>query len=277
MSLFACQYILTLRSDPMKLAISNLPYQGLFTNRLMKLPLDLGIEVYSETGSDFYWEHLLPKLMKDRSGPFSVHGPYQNIDLSLPELDYEPVRALYEWTYRLCRDYGSAHCVCHPYAYVPRSRMSAEEQKERRKVCLERVKDLNQLAEQYGVALLVENMPNKDGLLNQDEFIELFGSQPELRFLIDTGHANIQGWDIEKMFEALGKRILGYHINDNFGEEDSHLPVFEGTFNWDLFFTKAAAITPDATYVCEYMHGTVDELTASAQRIQEVYEKYLNY
>ena len=37
----------------MDIAVSNLAYQGLFTNRLMKLPMDIGIEVYSETGSDF--------------------------------------------------------------------------------------------------------------------------------------------------------------------------------------------------------------------------------
>ncbi len=259
----------------MKLLISNLPYQGLFTNRLIKLPSDLGIEVYSETGSDFYWEHLIPKLFSGRSGAFSVHGPYQNIDLSLPDLQFDPVRGIYEKSFELCRTYGSEHCVCHPYAYTPKGKMSESEIGERKAACFERVKELNRLSNAYGVSLLVENMPNKDGLLDQNGFMDLFGPEADLRFLIDTGHANIQNWDIELMFDRIGNRILGYHINDNIGEEDSHLPVFEGTFNWDLFFKMAVKFTPDATYVCEYMKGTVDELTASARRIQKEYETYM--
>ena len=160
----------------MKLLISNLPYQGLFTNRLIKLPSDLGIEVYSETGSDFYWEHLIPKLFSGRSGAFSVHGPYQNIDLSLPDLQFDPVRGIYEKSFELCRTYGSEHCVCHPYAYTPKGKMSESEIGERKAACFEMVKELNRLSNAYGVSLLVENMPNKDGLLDAciPEFKGLF-------------------------------------------------------------------------------------------------------
>ena len=257
----------------MKLAISNLPYQGLFTNRLMKLPADLGIEVYSETGSDFYWKNLLPKLMKDRTGPLSVHGPYQNIDLSDPNREFDSVRSIYEWTFNLCKNFGAENCVCHPYAYSPKGSMPPEEVAKRKMVCLQRVLELDDLSRKYGVSMLVENMPNRDGLLDQDEFIELFAPEKQLRFLIDTGHANIQSWDMTVAFEALGPRILGYHINDNLGVEDSHLHAFEGSFDWEKFFTYAAKITPDATFVCEYMHGTIDEIVSSANKIRETFER----
>lgn len=253
----------------MQIAASNLPYQGLFTNRLIRLPEDIGVEVYSETGSDFYWNHLLPRLLKDRIGPFSVHGPYQNIDLSSNTLDYEEVKEFYRWTFRLCEKFGSRHCVCHPYAYKSITSMSAVEIDTRRELCLNRVVEISREAEKYGVTLLVENMADYDGLFSQEDFLNVFGGVKELRFLIDTGHANIQRWDIDMMFGVLGERILGYHLNDNFGDADSHLKVFEGTFDWKTFFARAMQITPDAVYVCEYMNTDVEEITESVQKIRQ--------
>ena len=252
----------------MDIAVSNLAYQGLFTNRLMKLPMDIGIEVYSETGSDFYWDHLLPKLMAGRTGPLTVHGPYQNIDLSSPDIDYPSVRGIYEWTFRLCQKYHVTHCVCHPYAYRPRGEMSAEEIHQREHNCLERVIDLNNLAKQYGVEMLVENMFHKDGLLDQTGFERLFLPIEELNFLMDVGHAHIQEWDMDAMFANLGSRIKGYHINDNFGDADSHLMAFEGSYDWKKFFINYEKYTPDATLVCEYISGTISEIAASVERIR---------
>lgn len=252
----------------MDIAVSNLAYQGLFTNRLMKLPMDIGVEVYSETGSDFYWDHLLPKLMEGRTGPLTVHGPYQNIDLSSADIDYPSVRGIYEWTFRLCQKHHATHCVCHPYAYRSRGAMDRKEITQREHLCLERVKDLNHLAKQYGVEMLVENMFYKDGLLDQAGFERLFLPVNELNFLMDVGHAHIQNWDMERMFHQLGSRIKGYHINDNFGDGDTHLMAFEGSYNWESFFTNYKKYTPGATLVCEYISGTVDEIAASVERIR---------
>ena len=254
----------------MNIAVSNLAYQGLFTNRLMKLPKRIGVEVYSETGSDFYWDHLLPKLMADRSGPLTVHGPYQNIDLSSADIDYEAARGIYEWTFKLCKKFNATHCVCHPYAYRPRSAMSEEEIRQRENICLERVVDLNRLAGEYGVSLLVENMPDKDGLLSQTDFQRLFLPVEELNFLIDVGHAHIQNWDMDEMFEKLGSRIHGYHINDNFTDADSHLMVYEGSYDWNKFFANYKKYTPKATLVCEYMNGPVERIMESVEQIEAV-------
>lgn len=252
----------------MDIAVSNLAYQGLFTNRLMKLPMDIGIEVYSETGSDFYWDHLLPKLMDCRTGPLTVHGPYQNIDLSSPHTDYPAVREFYEWTFRLCQRHHATHCVCHPYSYSPRGAMSAEEITLREQTCLERVVDLNNLAKQYDVEMLVENMFYKDGLLDQAGFERLFLPVKELNFLMDVGHAHIQNWDMDRMFHHLGSRIKGYHINDNFGDGDTHLMAFEGSYNWKKFFLNYKKYTPQATLVCEYIGGSVAEIADSVEKIR---------
>ena len=132
--------------------------------------------------------------------------------------------------------------------------------------------ELSREAKKYGVTLLVENMANKGDLFTQEDFISAFGAVEELRFLIDTGHAHIQGWDMDLMFCTLGDRILGYHLDDNFADTDSHLKVFEGSYDWDTFFRKAMEITPGAVFICEYMSGTVDEITESAEKIRQYAE-----
>ena len=253
----------------MDIAVSNLAYQGLFTNRLLALPKDIGMEVYCETGSQFYWDHLLPRLMEGRSGPLCVHGPYQNIDLSREDLDYEAVKDLYKWSCALFGAWGAKHIVCHPYAFVPLASMTPGEAEKRRKICLERVVELHHLAKNAGMSLLVENMANRNDLMNQQQFLDTFAPVPELNFLMDTGHMHIQGWDMELCFDTLGSRIHGYHINDNFTDADSHLMAFEGSFDWIRFFDYYNRYTPDATLVCEYMNGPVDRIVASVERIRQ--------
>ena len=160
------------------------------------------------------------------------------------------------------------HCVCHPYSYTPLHKMPPEEISVRKKVCRERIEELNLLASEYDVELLVENMVEKDGLLSQQDFADLFLPVHNLNFLIDTGHMNTAGWNMQQMFEVLGSRIHGYHINDNFGDGDSHLMVGEGSIDWPGFFTLYKQYTPTATLVCEYSNGTIEELVASVELVR---------
>lgn len=252
----------------MNIVISHLPHQGVFTNAMAALPPEIGIEVYAEIGCDYHWDLMLPKVLQGRTGLFTVHGPFLNLDLSSPELDYPMIRAFYEWTFRLCQKYHADHCVCHPYGYYPRGKMSAEEIVLREKLSVERVIDLNRLAGEYGVKMLVENMYYKDGLLDQEGFERLFLPVEELNFLIDIGHVNVQNWDVDTMFAHMSSRIKAYHINDNDGSDDSHIMAFEGIFDWEKFFRYYKQYTPEATMVCEYMNATIEEIMASVDRIK---------
>ena len=56
---------------------------------------------------------------------------------------------------------------------------------------------------------------------------------PLLAACWDTGHANIQGVDQYRSIVELGDRLRGLHINDNYGDMDSHVAPFQGTTNID--------------------------------------------
>ncbi len=253
----------------LKLSISNLPCQGLEIGKMRAIPSDIGIEIFCECGSAYYWEHWLPRLLEGRNGTFSVHAPFQNLNLSDPNANFEEIRRAYHEAFALCARYGGRHCVCHPYDGKRPENDTLEQLEVAKRCSLERVLQLNQESREYGVELLVENMPQKHGMLDQDGFMELFAPYDELHFLIDTGHANLQAWDLEQMFQRLGDRILAYHINDNSGDWDSHLHAWEGTFPWDTFFAGYTRYTPEAVLVCEYNAGPMERILANVDRIRE--------
>lgn len=239
----------------MNIYVSNLCFPGLMTHLMRHLPSDVGVEIFCEIGNDYYWDNLLPLLLKGREHPLSVHGPFQRMDLSNPEKDFTPMLKAYIWTFGLCKKFGAKDIVCHPYDGARPADDTPEKLEKAKRCSLERILILNEVAKQYGVTLLVENMPEKNGMLDQKSFLDLFAPRKELNFLIDTGHAMLQNWDMEHAFAILGDRIKAYHVHDNFGDADSHLPVGKGGFDWDVFFKGYCEHTPNASLVCEYNVG----------------------
>ncbi|HOL22854.1 MAG TPA: sugar phosphate isomerase/epimerase family protein [bacterium] len=145
------------------------------------------------------------------------------------------------------------------------------------------IKDILPVAKKHKIILAVENMP---GYPNKN----LFGSRPEhflallnnisspfLGICFDTGHAWMAGvW--EKMFETLKNRIVHFHIHDNFGKDDIHLPPGEGVINWIDFFNKIRAISYRNPIFIEASPLCDDNY--SCERWKEMIravEKYINY
>ncbi len=256
-----------------KIAISTLPCMGLAIVNMQKVPKNLGIEIFCECGNDYYWKYWLPRILEGRTGEFSVHAPFQNLDLSNPDGDFEEMRQNYHWAFELCSRHGGKHLVCHPYESCRPENEPWSDRIKAQKCSLKRVLILNEDAKKYGITLLVENMPHNRPLFSCEEFVETFGNHKDLHFLIDTGHAHVRNWDMDYVFEKIGDRILGYHLHDNMGDKDSHLYVGEGTFNWDIFWKGYMKYTPDASLVCEYDNGPIDKVLESAREIQELINK----
>ncbi len=244
--------------------ISNLFTMGLHTQKLKHLPLEYGVEVFIECGHDYYWDKLLPRLIHNRTGGLSVHGPFQNIDLADVTADFEEIKAVFAWAFEKCAKFGAAHCVAHPHGHGVYPDIDAA-----RACARDRLVELSAMAKSVGVELLVENMPEKDGIFNQQAFFEWLVVEPTLSFLIDIGHTNTQNWDVPSVLEQLGSRIRGYHLSDNFGDFDSHLAVGEGNIDWQSFYQAFARYTPDAALVCEYDAGTVESVLASAKEVEQ--------
>lgn len=94
-----------------------------------------------------------------------------------------------------------------------------------------------------GAKVAIEN-----GFPDTTSVIEAFPALPAeaFGFVIDTGHANIAGGDRDqqRIFEAVGNRMVSLHLNDNNGKSDSHHAPGAGTVTWQ----PIAAQLRDAGY-----------------------------
>ncbi len=110
--------------------------------------------------------------------------------------------------------------------------------------CLERNRDffmeLLPAAEKCGVTILVENF-NKmciDGMYwidNAPDLLEMIEtvSHPLFQAVWDAGHANMQDMPQDEALKILGSHVRALHVQDNMGNDDSHMAPFFGTLNLD--------------------------------------------
>jgi sugar phosphate isomerase/epimerase len=252
----------------MNISVSSLGFCGHPIYSMGKLPPEMGIEIFYEWGGETYWELALTEIMRERTGKFSIHAPYQG---SITEMSLTPHEdALFEYLkqpFRLYHKFGADGYVVHmnaPYPDAP----SPEEKAERLKRVEDRLARLNESCDREGVAMLVENLAYGHGmktLCDQEDFLRVFKNNPALNCIVDTGHAALGSIDINEVQMALGSRLKAYHLHDNDGHEDLHQRVGTGVNDWKHFGEGARLYTPNAHFIMEYNVNAVSELNDYAQ------------
>ena len=252
----------------MKYSVSNSCFVGDTFANLADLPLDYGIEIQIEFGTEYYWKTNLARVMKDRTGPLSIHGQFVDIDLASDTLEEQEVMDYYKWAFDMYNRYGAKHFVLHPDGKLCAPATEAKIA-QKRALALARVAKLAEMAKEQNVHLLVENLrPKGYGMVfDSENFIDLFRQIPDADCLIDTGHMYLSGWDFHHVISTLGDRIEAYHINDTFGLLDEHLPVGRGCIDWAAFFEDYKKYTPEAEMVLEYKGTSVADIVANARLI----------
>jgi len=104
-------------------------------------------------------------------------------------------------------------------------------------------------AERLGLTIAVENMlPGSN---------RQFGSEPEhlvavnekmahpaLGFCLDTGHATVarETKAVDVFFDALGDKLMCFHLSDTAGDRDMHLAPGKGNVDWKTVFSRVASL-----------------------------------
>ncbi|MDV2887661.1 sugar phosphate isomerase/epimerase, partial [Alkalihalophilus pseudofirmus] len=106
----------------------------------------------------------------------------------------------------------------------------------------------------FNVKLAVENVGyNGSSIFTQNEFTSFLGNIDETAgYLIDTGHANLNGWDIPQVIKDVKNRLLALHLHDNNGTGDDHLPIGEGTIQWKEIFSAINEDSIHCQLILEY-------------------------
>lgn len=234
----------------MRISISDLAYAGFRYNDFCKLDNACGLEFFYEFGTRAYWDTVLPLMTAGQQNGISMHGPCVQVNLAEEDPDRKYLNVFLD-AFTYAKQIGAEFVVVHTNEALPTDLDKLDLQQRVR----EKLQVLLALSENVGVQMVIENVglrPKGSLLFDREAFLELPQRFPTARFLLDTGHAHVNGWDLADTVKALGKRLMGCHVHDNDGNGDQHLYVGTGNIKWEPFFEAVLATNPDARIVLEY-------------------------
>ena len=232
--------------------ISTYPLGG---KKLIEFTGELWLRNIYDTGFELFYDNIpfyeTKYYRKFLHGiKLGMHCPMEGCCLLAPKgsLDLEYTLDKHKACFELAQDLGAEYVVIHTNSLAPRN---AEEIAVQKAMLPERMAMTADIAKNYGLRIAVENVGfgyNSSLVADMSDFISLADNR-SLEFLVDTGHAHANGWDIPALIDTLGDRIAGFHFHDNNGTTDSHLPIGNGTTDWDSVFTaiKRSAASADRT------------------------------
>lgn len=196
------------------------------------------------------------EALKHFAVPFTVHPPAWDVNAAAP------IRALRDAAARLnkaaavfCHEIGATQIVFHPGYYDGDSFFSKTRA---RNFCYAQLDELIQVCKGRGITIAFENIASPSmALFTQEEYIHaLDGIDPCVKFLLDVGHAHFNHWNIPAVIDRIGDRLCAFHLHDNNGSGDSHLPMGQGSIEWNDVFAAMRQLPKDVVYVMEYAAGT---------------------
>jgi sugar phosphate isomerase/epimerase len=131
----------------------------------------------------------------------------------------------------------------------------------------ESIKELYAVAEEYGVNMALENLPEKYGYLMSTpaEFHRLYKeTNLPVGITLDLGHANLQG-QIQPFFDQIADRIVHIHATNNYGIQDEHNGVEEGNIDYSMFIDNLRRIGYDKWVMVESIKKVPESITKLKQ------------
>ena len=137
----------------------------------------------------------------------------------------------------------------------PDGRVPLHNKDQIRKINAEAIGQLAQDAAPLGITIMVENLDRN--FSDVDDLAPVLDADPDLRFHLDVGHANLNlglgGKNrTERLLEAFGGRLAHVHLSDNRGgDQDLHLPLGAGAIDWKNVARLLKASGYDGTVTLE--------------------------
>ncbi|MDY6084206.1 MAG: sugar phosphate isomerase/epimerase [Dialister sp.] len=230
---------------------------------------DVGVEFTAFTHNDRYW-HELDALAQAVTCPVTFHGPYVQIEATADtgSKEYHWLMESYGRVLRLAKTVHAGHVVFH-YSQKQFELKDIPQKQENAKAVM---RQLTEEAEKMGVPLVIENLCRQQKgvhLFTNDEYFDLFQEMPHAKALIDIGHANVNGLDVERFLATYTDRVTGFHVHNNDGRSDQHLDYHHGTADVRQIMHWAGKYTPGANIVIEY---EPHELLSHQELLEEIEE-----
>ena len=123
----------------------------------------------------------------------------------------------------------------------------------------------DELAGEYDLNIFIENSPDIDPepLKNLMSVVK----DSRIGVCLDLGHANYSQVGIAGWFEELGDKIGYLHLSDNMGTYDDHLPLGQGSIDWDETDRLWRGLKRDTPLTLEV--GNLDNVMKSVDFLKE--------
>lgn len=115
-----------------------------------------------------------------------------------------------------------------------------------------------------GIGILIENIANEISTPDRiREFLET-ARLPDVGICYDSGHGQLAGSPVEL------ERVGAIHLNDNNGQEDTHLWPFEGKGRWDRMVEELVGADYHGPLVFEVAGNDFDRAHEAGRRLESL-------
>lgn len=207
----------------------------------------LGIE-YVELVHQFPSENITIDLLESYSLKYTIHAPFMDVNIaSLQETSRADSIKQIKNSINFANDIDAKAVVVHPgltsflpNKYFPDKVIQAAN---------DSIKELGEYGNDLGVLTTIENMPNFPSMIYENiyELNELLVSL-DMPMTLDIGHAEHAGYPAEEMYFDCIKHV---HAHDNFGDDDSHLALGEGSIDLNTTINTLEKNKFDGIYILE--------------------------
>ena len=186
---------------------------------------NLGLE-YMELVHQFPSEYIDIDMLESYSLKYTIHAPFMDVNIaSVQEKSRLNSIEQIKESINLANELNCEAVVVHPgltsflpNKYFPEKVINAANNS---------IKELGEYSKDLGVLTTIENMPDFPSMIykNMEDLNDLLVSL-DMSMTLDIGHANHVGYSPEAMIFDSIKHV---HAHDNFGADDAHLALGEGS------------------------------------------------
>lgn len=223
----------------------------------------LDFQKFEKTDTEFFMlsEHEFEKqIIRERNmyeaegiEIYQAHGPWRYPPQDGTELLRQERFDAMSKAIRGCAYLGAKTMVIHPI--MPLGANCLEDSDEVKRINLEFMSSLCEVAKEYGIVISFENMPFRLFPINSVCEITDFAKKvnsANFKVCLDTGHAIVCGESLAEAVRYIGKDMLySLHIHDNYGKRDEHNPPPNGVGDWSMFKTALNEIGFDGVFSFE--------------------------
>ena len=248
----------------MKIGVSTLALFPMSLKEILDYLGDINVK-YCELMLEYPYNLVDLDLVNSYNIKTSIHSPLSDINIaSLNELirkaSVEEVKNSIDLAYKT----DSEVVVVHPGHMAFLARKFPEKIREN---SLTSLKECSKFAEERGIKLCVENMPDMEGMIckNLDELNELV-QEIGASMTIDVGHAHNAGISIDEILKY--DNIGHIHLSDNDGSFDNHNAVGSKDIDFKSLFEGLNKKKFDGILVIEVTNK--DEILESLDYIKKL-------